>query len=427
MTGDRAALIPKLAGVRSCSLADMSSLNEKKRKTNATRKRTRERLAGTEEDGGRRGPTHQLEAGKALSVEERLQAAGLKRTGAGFKKPEPWAVRLAARADKVAGTQDADLHGTNLEILVPSSANDKQDEVVAFLKKLRESEAQARQKTRVLVFCELARTARTLEGVLGHMVARKTPTRGTRGLGFGAATRTSYENTGATTLQPGMQESYVQTILREFSGGKTPTICATDAGAAPLLMHTGKIGRVVSFDSPESLAQHRERVAYAGSSGATFTMVWSRTRKEKETMGPIIKWMEDQGCVIPPEVRSDLELAGPAALPAPSVSAPSKPHSGVRTQEEEEDENRRQINTMRLVTLSQLDETTLDGASAGANAACTAIPARSIVGLGGVVDAVVGTVGPGSGVAGAKIKKAKKKSKGKKRKRGAALLIVTEH
>lgn len=402
----------------------MSSFNEKKRKTNATRKRTRERLAGTEEDGGRRGPTHQLEAGKALSVEERLKAAGLKRTGAGFKKPEPWAARLAARADKVAGTQDADLQGTNLEILVPSSANDKQDEVVAFLKKLRESEAQTRQKTRVLVFCELARTARTLEGVLGHMVARKTPTRGTRGLGFGSATRTSYENTGATTLQPGMQESYVQTILREFSGGKTPTICATDTGAAPLLMHTGKIGHVVSYDSPESLAQHRERVAYAGKSGATFTMVWSRTRKEKETMGPVIKWMEEQGCVIPPEVRSDLGLAGPAALPAPT-----KTHDGVRTQEEEEDEKRRKINTMRLATLSQLDETMLDGASAGANAACSAIPARSIVGLGGVVDEAVGTVGPGSGLAGAKARNAKKKgkSKGKKRKRGAALLIVTEH
>ena len=75
----------------------MSSFNQKKRNTNATRKRTRQRLAGTEEDGGRRGAEHQLEAGKVLSVEERLSAAGLKRTGAGFKKPEPWAARLAAR------------------------------------------------------------------------------------------------------------------------------------------------------------------------------------------------------------------------------------------------------------------------------------------------------------------------------------------
>ena len=53
----------------------MSSFNAKKRNTNATRKRTRRRLAGTEEDGGRRGPEHQLEAGKALSVEERLEKA----------------------------------------------------------------------------------------------------------------------------------------------------------------------------------------------------------------------------------------------------------------------------------------------------------------------------------------------------------------
>jgi hypothetical protein len=417
----------------------MSSFNAKKRNTNATRKRTRQRLAGTEEDGGRRGPEHQLDAGKAMSVEERLEAAGLKRTGAGFKKPEPWAARLAARANNVEGPQDADLQGTRLQILVPGSANDKKDAVVEFLNKLRELEAKARQKTRVVVFCELPRTARSLEAALGHMVAKKTPSRGYRGLGLGAATRTSYENSGATTLQPGMQETYVQSILREFSGCKTPTIVATDAGAVPLLMHTGKIGHVISYDSPESLAQHRERVSYAGKSGATFTMVWSRTRKEKETMGPVIQWMEEQGCAIPPEVRSDLGLAGPVAFPAgataPSVSAPPEP-----VEQKAQDDNRRGLYTMRLATLSQLDEATLDGASAGASASCGAIPAQSIVELHSATDVV-----PGSGATKGKTRSTSTKNKnknknknkdkdkdrsngkGKKRKRGAALLIVTEH
>ena len=39
------------------------------------------------------------------------------------------------------------------------------------------------------------------------MVAVKTPSRGYRGLGFGSATRTSYENIGATSMVAGMQES----------------------------------------------------------------------------------------------------------------------------------------------------------------------------------------------------------------------------
>jgi hypothetical protein len=445
----------------------MSSFNQKKRNTNATRKRTRQRLAGTEEDGGRRGAEHQLEAGKVLSVEERLSAAGLKRTGAGFKKPEPWAARLAARADNVEGPQDVDLQNAKLEIMVPDSANDKKWALVNFLKKLRESEAKARQKTRVVVFCELARTARMLEGALGNMVAKKTPTMGYRGLGLGSATRTSYENIGATTLQAGMQESYVQSILREFSGGKTLTVLATDVGALPLLMHTDKIGHVINYDSPESLAQHRERVAYAGKPGATFTHIWSRTRKEKEMMEPVVTWMEEQGCVLPAEVRSDLGLAGPAAPPAAVSrdSAPPPQHTATAVvgsasesseEDAEEDEaerrrakKRRRADAMRLATLSQLDEAALDGASAGASASCSAIPARSIVTLPDEADesglsssgkkkkkkktiknsqgTQQETTKQEAAVGSKKKKKGDKKKSDKKRKRGAALLVVTEH
>ena len=429
----------------------MSSFAEKKRKTVATRKRTRQRLEGTGEDGGRRGPAHLIAAGQILSSTgfSTKPKPVPKRTGAGFKKPEPWAARLAARAEQVEGPRPEVLSNAKLEIMVVASASEKRDTLLSFLNKLREREAKARQKTRVLIFTELNRTAKQLEGKIGNMVAVKTPSRGYRGLGFGSATRTSYENIGATSMVAGMQESYVGKILSDFSSGKNLTVLGTDKGMTPMEMHAGKVGHVICFDSPESLLQHRERCAYAGKGGATFTLVWSRTRKEKEDLGDVITWMEEQGCVLPREVREDMGLgdappvpaadgAGPQIKPPPQqqqddidsgpdededdweslvdadeVPPPPPPAPldtwkktkkkkkkrpreekalscgdcgncaeccGPKGQTGEEEELPgwdRQLAMLR--TLTQLDETGMDGASAGADARCSEIPAHSIV------------------------------------------------
>ena len=327
----------------------MSSFAAKKRNTNATRKRTRARLEGTGEDGGRRGTA---------------------RPGI-FVSKEAWAARLAQRA----AAPPAETPAAALHIDVLDDANERQRALVEFVRKLREAEKSQRQKTRVLVFCTEARTARALERAVGTMVAKKQPSKGYRGLGLGSATRTSWESKGAATMQAGMQESYVTQLIRDFKGGKLLTVLATDDGAKPLASAASAIGTVISFDPPPTLAVQRQRVAFAAGREACCRLFWTNTKKERETMEPTVSWMADHGCAVPAAVREALGLAPAAeeaAAPQPLGDEPAsaepeavdeaaaepagtEPTAGGGTEPAVTAEH-------WLAALGQMDETTLDGA-----------------------------------------------------------------
>jgi hypothetical protein len=65
--------------------------------------------------------------------------------------------------------------------------------------------------------------------LVGHMVAKKTPSRGhQRRCGGGkaaggAATRTAWEHKDAATLMQGMQQDYSAQVAKEFRAGKPPS------------------------------------------------------------------------------------------------------------------------------------------------------------------------------------------------------------
>ena len=148
------------------------------------------------------------------------------------------------------------------EIRAIADASRKREVLVQYLKELRLAEKSARQKTRVLVFCNNSKTCRSLEAQVGKMIAKKMPSRGhQRRCGGGkeaggAATRTAYEHKDAATLQEPMQLGYVKQICSEFKQGKITTIFATDGATKQLAPQAGGIGLVVR------LAQ-RTHVLYA--------------------------------------------------------------------------------------------------------------------------------------------------------------------
>ena len=224
------------------------------------------------------------------------------------------------------------------EICVVADASRKREVLVEYLKDLRLAEKSARQKTRVLVFCSNAKTCRSLEALVGKMIAKKTPSRGhQRRCGGGkeaggAATRTAYENKDAATMQESMQLGYVKQICREFKQGKIVTIFATDGATKELASQAAGIGLVVrhsahmypppacstlpnlgltllrfrmqlSLDPPENVTAYRLRAGYAMKPGAKCVLFSCGTVTEATPeIDAIMGWKAAGGAVLPAKV-----------------------------------------------------------------------------------------------------------------------------
>ena len=202
------------------------------------------------------------------------------------------------------------------EIRSVNEANDKKQDLIGYLRQLRAAEKGVRQKLRVLVFVNSAKTARELEKATGLMVAKKTATRGHQRRcgnaqgGNGAATRTAYENKDVATLQDGMQLGYTKQLAQEFRSGKINTIFALDSAVSELKKQCDGIGLVISFDRPKDLRAYRLRASFAGKEGSRSLVYFSNTVAERAPdMHPMYTWMVDGGAVLPPHLKVCIEEA----------------------------------------------------------------------------------------------------------------------